>query len=437
MRGTEPPSSPAARRIRACLDDPPRGGWTRRSFLKTLSGAAAIPLLADTPAFARAQSAARLKITDLKLQRLRVEKDWGTYEDYVGARRGGRTGGGAITEIYTDQGLVGIGPGINAAALDPIKAYLAGKDPFDVNRHVAMLYGGGREGGLRIPGGRPTGVEIALWDLIGKAANQPLYKLWGGTRDRIMPYSSMFRLGSPSERAETAVRLKSQGWNAIKLKSHYATMKEDVAQIEAVRRACGPDFIIATDANKAGFNVAFHGTRGVPWTFKRAVDTAREFERLDVYFLEEPLPRYDFEQLAELNRLTTVNLAGGEEQNPGVHEFRWLLEKGCFDIVQPEIDAQGPAVLQKVAVIAESMEKLIMPHLGDGRLSTVCDMHLVATWPNAPLLECGNEGPEGAYEHSYAVFEQPIALTKDGYFNLPQAPGLGVTIRKDLYEKSS
>jgi D-galactarolactone cycloisomerase len=156
-----------------------------------------------------------------------------------------------------------------------------------------------------------------------------------------------------------------------------------------------------------------------------------------VFFLEEPLPRFDFEQLAELNRLTSVNLAGGEEQNPGVQEFRWLLEKGCFDIIQPEINAQGPAVLQKVAVIAESMEKLIIPHLGDGRLSTVCDMHLVASWPNAPLLECGNEGPEGAYEHSYAVFENPIALTKDGYFELPQAPGLGVAIRKDLYDTSA
>ena len=200
-------------------------------------------------------------------------------------------------------------------------------------------------------------------------------------------------------------------------------MKEDVAQIEAVRLACGPDFIIATDANKAGFNAGFQGTRGVPWSFKRALDTAREFERLDVFFLEEPLPRFDFDRLAELNRLTSMNLAGGEEQNPGIHEFRWLMEKGCFDIIQPEIDAQGPAVLQKVAVIAESMEKLIMPHLGDGRLSTVCDMHLVASWPNAPLLEVGNEGPEGAYEHSYAVFEQPIALTKDGYFDLPTGPG--------------
>ena len=429
--------SPPARRIRDILRDPPRGGWTRRTFLRALAALGAVPLLTERDAFAQArQAAGGIKIIDVRLQRLRLEKDWGSYEDYIGGRRGGRTGGGAITEIVTEQGLIGIGPGVNAAAVQTIQDYLTGKDPFDVNRHMAVMYGGGREGGLRIPGGaRPTGVEIALWDLIGKAANQPLYRLWGGRRDRIVPYSSMFRLGPAEQRADTALKVKSAGWRAIKLKSHYATMKEDVAQIEAVRKACGPDFIITTDANKAGFNAGNQGTRGVPWSFKRALDTAKEFERLDVFWLEEPLPRYDFDHLAELNRLTSVNLAGGEEQNPGVQEFRWLLEKGCYDIVQPEIDTQGPAILQKVAVIAESMERQIVPHLGDGRLSTVCDMHLVATWPNAPLLEVGNEIPEGAYEHSYAVFENPITLTKDGYFDLPQGPGLGVAIRKDLYEK--
>src|SRR5215471_18217991 len=167
-------------RIREFLLDPPRTGWTRRSFLKTVTAAGAIPLLHDQPAFARAQqSAGRLRIVDIKVQRLRVEKDWGSYEDYIGGRRGGRTGGGAITEIATDQGLVGIGPGVNPVSVQTLKEFLAGKDPFDVNRHTATLYAGGREGGIRLPGGeRPVGIEIALWDLIGKAANQPLYKLW-------------------------------------------------------------------------------------------------------------------------------------------------------------------------------------------------------------------------------------------------------------------
>src|SRR4051812_1256720 len=106
--------TPAARRIRELHRDPPRAGWTRRTFLQTLTALGAFPLLTDTPAVARAQRDAgkRIKITDVRLQRLRLEKDWGTYEDYVGAARGGRTGGGAIVEIHTDQGLIGIGPGI-------------------------------------------------------------------------------------------------------------------------------------------------------------------------------------------------------------------------------------------------------------------------------------------------------------------------------------
>ncbi len=100
-------------KLRDILLDPPRAGWSRRSFLAAIGAAAAVPLLTDTPAWARAQqSAGRIKITDLRIQRIRLEKDWGTYEDYVGGRRGGRTGGGAITEIHTDQGLIGIGPGV-------------------------------------------------------------------------------------------------------------------------------------------------------------------------------------------------------------------------------------------------------------------------------------------------------------------------------------
>ena len=156
--------------------------------------------------------------------------------------------------------------------------------------------------------------------------------------------------------------------------------------------------------------------------------TAKEFERLDVFFLEEPLPRFDFDRLAELNRLTTVNLAGGEEQNAGVHEFRWLLEKGCFDIIRsPKINRD--LLLQKVAVIAESMKKPIMPH---------------RRWPpehrvrHAPRRVVGERSaprvrqrrPRGRLRTQLRRFRKPIASTRDGCFETPQAPGLGVTIRQ-------
>jgi L-alanine-DL-glutamate epimerase-like enolase superfamily enzyme len=162
--------------------------------------------------------------------------------------------------------------------------------------------------------------------------------------------------------------LKAQGWKAIKYRSSFPTMKEDIRLVELARKAVGDDFGIMCDGNKATLNYA--SQKGVPWDFTRALETAKEYQRLKVYWLEEPLPRYDFDGLAELNRLIDKKLAGGEG-NRGIHEFRWLLERGCFDIVQPEVMLEGPTHLRKIAVIAESMNKMCIPHVGDSRPKTI------------------------------------------------------------------
>jgi D-galactarolactone cycloisomerase len=393
----------------------PRNGIHRRDFLKTLPALAAVPRLRG----------ARVKITDVRIVPLRTMKDLGSYPDWLGNPRPIRIGGGAFVEVHSDQGITGIGPDMSPTLLPAVKTLLTGADPFDVDLHAERLYGIQAGTGYR----GTAGVEIALWDLIGKATNQPLYKLWGGGRDRVAPYSSMLRLSTPEERADIAVKLKAQGWKAIKYRSSFPTMKEDVRLVELARKAVGDDFGIMCDGNKATLNYA--SQRGVPWDFTRAVETAKEYQRMNVYWLEEPLPRYDFDGLAELNRLIEMKLAGGEG-NRGIHEFRTLLEKGCFDIVQPEVMLEGPTHLRKIAVIAESMNKFCIPHVGDSRLGTICDLHLVASWPNAPYLEIFNDVPIGNYEYPFQVFENPPTLDKDGYFNLPQGPGLGMTIKKEF-----
>ena len=395
----------------------PGNGLQRRDFLKTLPALAAVPRLRG----------ARIRITDVRIVPLRTIKDLGSYPDWLGNPRSIRIGGGAIVEVRSDQGITGIGPDMAPALLPAVKSLLTGADPFDVDLHAERLYGIQAGTGYR----GSAGVEIALWDLIGKAANQPLYKLWGGGRDRVAPYSSMLRLSTPEERADIAVKLKAQGWKAIKYRSSFPTMKEDVRLVEMARKAVGDDFGIMCDGNKATLNYA--SEKGVPWDFTRAVETAKEYQRMKVYWLEEPLPRYDFDGLAELNRLIEMKLAGGEG-NRGIHEFRTLLEKGCFDIVQPEVMLEGPTHLRKIAVIAESMNKLCIPHVGDSRLGTICDLHLVASWPNAPYLEIFNDVPIGNYEYPFQIFENPPTLDKDGYFNLPQGPGLGMTIKKEFLE---
>jgi D-galactarolactone cycloisomerase len=395
----------------------PGNGLQRRDFLKTLPALAAVPRLRG----------ARIRITDVRIVPLRTIKDLGSYPDWLGNPRQIRIGGGAFVEVHSDQGITGIGPDMDAKLLPAVKTLLTGADPFDVDLHSARLYGIQAGTGYR----GTAGVEIAVWDLIGKAANQPLYKLWGGGRDRVAPYASMLRLSTPEERTDIAVKLKAQGWKAIKYRSSFPTMKEDVRLVEMARKAVGEDFGIMCDGNKATLNYA--SEKGVPWDFTRAVETAKEYQRMKVYWLEEPLPRYDFDGLAELNRLIEMKLAGGEG-NRGIHEFRSLLEKGCFDIVQPEVMLEGPTHLRKIAVIAESMNKLCIPHVGDSRLGTICDLHLVASWSNAPYLEIFNDVPIGNYEYPFQIFENPPTLDKDGYFNVPQGPGLGMTIKKEFLE---
>ena len=366
------------------------------------------------------------RITDVRLRRLRVEREVGTYPDWVGGTRRSTIGGGTILEIQTDQGVSGMGPGLGEDMLPQIRSVLIGQDPFDITRLAEQLlarasfsYGG------------PASADIALWDLIGKLADQPLYKLWGGGRDRVPPYSSMLSLGTPRERAETALALKEEGWQAIKYRCSFPTLKEDIALIEETRKLVGDEWVIMADGNKAG--MTYTSGRGVPWTFARAADTALAYQDMGVYFLEEPLPRYEFDAIAELNELCHMQIVGGEG-NHTLREFQWLLERGCYDTIQPEIMAEGPTAMLTMATLAKAKGKYCIPHVGDMRLGTICDLHLVASWSNAPFIEVFNEVPIGSYVHPFSVFEDPPTLDPEGYLPVPQGPGLGVTIRPELFE---
>lgn len=426
----------------------------RRDFLNVLPAAAAAAAL-PAPALAAVPPLAgvRIKITDVQLIRLRVIKEVGSFVGFMGPDdiNTVRVGGGSFIKVHTDQdGLFGIGSGIDPAFIPALRAELIGRDPFDIQLLVANLRGfTGIHRTVKppqptspIPAGAPvpttgsatgaeraySAVEIALWDIIGKASNLPLYRLWGAVTDKVAPYASEARLGPVEERAELALKLKSEGWKAIKFRAHFASMKEDIRLVERTRKAVGDDFDIMCDANQAvnGFL-----TPTVRWDFRRAVETARAYQELGVYWLEEPLPRYDYEHLAELNRLVELPIAGGEG-NRGMREFRDLLERGCFDIIQPEVLINGPLALRKYAVLAESMDKLISPHIGDASIATVCNMHLMASWPNATYLEVYHDLPLNDYRNTFALFEEPPVVDKNGYFNLPQKPGLGISINQDF-----
>jgi L-alanine-DL-glutamate epimerase-like enolase superfamily enzyme len=396
----------------------------RRDFLAAFSAA--------LPAFAQ-QRAGRAKITEVRLLNLRLVRDAGTLEPAW--NKGGSmrftVGGGSVLEIRTDQGLAGIGPGIDPALLEPVKAQLIGQDPFDTERHSARLryyaQGASYRGGAC--------VDIALWDLVGKACGQPLYKLFGGGKDRVIPYASMIVLGTPEERANQARQLSQQGWKAIKLRLHHESMRDDLRTVESVKQATGGAMTIMVDANQAQSSANWQP--GLLWDFRRALETARELEKLGVYWLEEPLTRYEFPQIAELNRQVAIPIAGGEN-NRGLHEFRQMCEQGVYDILQPEpLVMEGITGLRKIGALAEAHARSIVPHHGGGDIGTIATLHLVASWPHAPYWELLHDPPVGSFENRFAIFKNPPRPDKDGLIAVPQGPGLGVEIDESLIQRSA
>ena len=390
----------------------------RRDFLMSIPLAVLMPQL---------RSAAPLRITGIRIVNLKVVRETGKMEAAwnPGTVTTWRIGGGSIVEIQTDQGISGIGPGIDPAELEAAKSQLIGKDPFSVEQLAGPLR-------YYVGGGPRTvsALEIALWDLIGKATGQPLYKIWGAAKNRVPAYASMIQLSTPDERVRMAVELKSQGWKAIKLRAHYPALKEDVQLVETVRKAVGDDMEIMVDANQA----QSFGTwqPGVTWDFLRALETARELERLNCLWLEEPRPRYAFDELAELSRRVAIPIAGGEN-NRGVHEYRWMLEQNVFDILQPDIMvADGVTGFREIAALTQAYHKRVIPHHGGGNLGTIAQLHAIASWPNAPWIEILHDPPIAAYTNGFAIMGNPPLVDKEGYLNLPQGPGLGVEINKDL-----
>lgn len=372
--------------------------------------------------------ASGLKITDIRLLNLRNVEEIGVLEPAwdLGGRMQFRSGGGSITEILTDGGITGLGPAINPALLATVKRHLVDQDPFDTEYLSGVLryyaHGAAYQGA--------AGVDIALWDIVGKACDQPLNKLFGGGRDRVPAYASMVRLSTPEERAELAVQLADQGWQAIKLRLHHPTMQEDLRTVEMVRRAAGDRMVIMVDANQAQSSGTWQP--GLLWDYRRALETARALDVLGCYWLEEPLPRYAFRDLARINAQVAMPIAGGEN-NRGIHEFVQMLEMNVYDILQPESMVNvGISDLRKIGVLAEAYGKRVVPHHGGRGLGTIAHLHLVASWPHSPYLEVLHDPPIGDYRHGFSMLQNPPVVAADGCIAVPSGPGLGVELDRSL-----
>ena len=338
-----------------------------------------------------------------------------------------------IVEVETADGVTGVtaaeaGPEAAVCIDRFVTPHLLGEDPTSPERFVGVL----RD--AEILGSPVYCVEIALWDIIGKLARTPVYKVWGAVTDRVPAYCATGEVRDARERVEDCRRIAADGFRAVKLRFHADDPRDDLRVVEAIRGALGDSLAILVDANQAGVLPGLGGHR--PWDHRTAVEVALELERLGVSWLEEPLLRHDYTGLRRLrDRLGTLQLAGGEN-NHGAHEFSLLIENGCYDILQPDaVLSEGIYQLRKVAALAEAAGLLVAPHTWTHGIGLLANLHLVASIPNTTWFEFPHEPPGWpAAALSQMLVDKPW-IDADGCLPLPDRPGFGAELDEELVER--
>jgi D-galactarolactone cycloisomerase len=203
-------------------------------------------------------------------------------------------------------------------------------------------------------------------------------------------------------------------------------IRKDLAVIEAVRVAVGDDVELMVDANQAWL---IHGFGDYPkWDLKRAMSVARELEQLGVVWLEEPLRMRDYEGLSILRRSTSVAISGGE-LNDDLDDFRELINRGCYDIIQPDVTfAGGILTCRKIAGMAEAANIVYNPHTWSNGLGLAANLQLMGAIPNCTYCEFPYDPPGWIPEGRDAMLTEPIRIDGDGYVAVPSEPGLGVEV---------
>lgn len=342
-----------------------------------------------------------------------------------------------FVKVETDEGIVGVGesrpPNKTSAVLgylaESLPRYVLGHDPFEIEKLTQRMFREdfGRAGEIVMTG--IALIEIACWDIMGKALNQPVYRLLGGAvRDRIKAYANGWYTveRTPEQFHSAARRAVARGYRALKVdpfgagryELERAEKNRCVALIEAIRDAVGPDVDIL---------IEMHG-RFNPST---AIDIARELAPFKPGWYEEPVPP---ENLAALKKVSDaiaplgVPIATGERLHTP-YEFRELFELQAADIIQVDPTHYGGlAWTKKLAGWAEAYYMLMAPHNVGGPVSTAAALHLAAATPNFKIQEHFND-----FAESYVKDAAPgVPEIKDGYFPLPAGPGLGITLNEDI-----
>jgi L-alanine-DL-glutamate epimerase-like enolase superfamily enzyme len=272
-----------------------------------------------------------------------------------------------------------------------------------------------------------SGIDIALWDLLGKASGQPAGRLLGGCyRDRVRPYASLL-MGEPQHMAETLLPVKAQGFRAFKIgwgPFGKKSVAVDEAIVSAAREAVGKDSLLIVDA---GASDAFW-----PQNYKWALRTAEMLASFDVAWFEEPLPPDGLADYVALRRAARVPIAGGEVLTRRQGFQPWL-EAGAFDIVQPDATKCGGLSEQRrIAWMARNNGVRFIPHGWNTAVGLASDLQIASAFPDTDLVEYLTGSP---------FVDELVAggwrLDAEGMLPIPEKPGLGIEIDLDALAEFS
>lgn len=400
----------------------------RRDFLSL----AAAPAL---PALAWAQEKSKLKITDIKIVKTRPRKPYPNYKPADGAwstqfvevanpmsiypefkpRRElfGATNVPSFTvEVTTDKGIKGYGnggPGGGQIVTGHLAKLMMGRDPFDIERNWDMCWRSTMSyGRMGVTMNAISGFDMALWDIVGKALNMPVYKLLGGeTKDRVPSYCTGNDIEQHVEFGYKMLKLAIPHGPA----SGRAGMKENVDLVKRARAALGPDGEIMLDCWMA-------------WTERYTIEMAEMMAPYRVYWMEEVLQPHDYAGFGRLNTtLKTTRIATGEHEY-GRYGFRYLMEANGASIWQPDIQwCGGLTELRRIAAMASAYDIPVIPH-GGGLNGSI---HFSIANVNAPWSELFLPAPGGPKE-VYQLFEENYSISRgpDGIYMRPhERPGWG------------
>jgi D-galactarolactone cycloisomerase len=334
-----------------------------------------------------------------------------------------------LLRVHTDEGITGVGAGPEVGKLgiytfsELLAPYIMGMDPFMVERISPYIRVAARDGSY------PWALEMALWDIIGKTTGQPVYRLWGGFQQTIPAYASLAEVPDVQEQIDRIAALRSEGFKAFKLRLRRPTIQQDIAMVEQVRAVFGMSIDLMVDGNQAHVMPSPnpHGA----WSYEDALTVAREMQCLGVLWLEEPLPRYNYKQLARLAATVDIPLAGGE-LNIGLHEYKQLIDMDCYDIIQADAAfSEGISQLRKVASLAELSYKKFIPHTWSNGIGLGANLQLAASLPNCPWFEFPVDPPAWTVESRDFMLAEPFRVNADGTICVSETPGLGIELNEE------